>query len=689
MDEQNTQGFSLEDIIREFSDAPETEKVTEDPVMEEVAADAPEGETEVGNADEQPAEEVSLVTDATIRLDTTKFTHGTVRNAQPIAEEEEDTIVLPSIEPVTEETFAGDWEPEYEQPIAEYVPPQPIIFHPRSRLRELKKKLVAGPEQRYYALSEKGLGRLQAAIFLSLLVVLLCAASTAMFALGFVPENRLRLMVFSQFFVLLLSALLGCNQLIEGVADLIKGSFSLNTLLVFTFIACCADGIIGLQEQRLSCCAAFSLAMTMALWSAYQRRNTEIGQMDTMRKATTLDAVRVTSAYYPLPGKKDSVDMVDGLLRSEGQVEDFMDHYNEPWKPEKTLRIYALVSLGVSLAIGILAGVLHSWTVGVQTLAVCLLAAAPATMFITLSRPMAVLERRLHAVGTVLCGWNGIARLRKKAVFPVSHDDLFPSGTTMMNGVKFFGKRDPDEVVAYATALMEASGCGLAPLFTQLLTSRNGRHYIITDVTLHQGGVSGMIADQTVLAGSLSFLQEMGVALPENIQVSSAVYVAVDKELCGLFALTYEKNRAATAGLCALCAYSGLYPVLVSDDFTLTEAFLHSKFNLPAQKVLLPDYAARQQLREKEASQEDPAALLVTNPTLAAFGYGVAGARTLYSACRLGVAIHLLGGILGLIIMLVLTLLGATALLTPVNMFLYQLVWMIPGLLVTEWTRHI
>ena len=36
-----------------------------------------------------------------------------------------------------------------------------------------------------------------------------------------------------------------------------------------------------------------------------------------------------------------------------------------------------------------------------------------------------------------------------------------------------------------------------------------------------------------------------------------------------------------------------------------------------------------------------------------------------------------------------LMLLGAMHLLTPANMFLYQLVWMIPGFLLTEWTRSV
>ena len=56
---------------------------------------------------------------------------------------------------------------------------------------------------------------------------------------------------------------------------------------------------------------------------------------------------------------------------------------------------------------------------------------------------------------------------------------------------------------------------------------------------------------------------------------------------------------------------------------------------------------------------------------------------------NLGTIIHMIGGILGMGIMLTLTLLGALEYIEPVNMFLYQLVWIIPGLLITEWTRSI
>ncbi len=676
MDERE-QEFSLEDILKEFGETMEDEL----PAEEALPAQQPQVTGDTVRLEPVQADTVRLdkVEGDTIRLDTAAFGKGEVHNAQPLEEPE---YVQPQETQTEEEAaFEGKWEPEYEQPMGEYVPPQPIIFHPRSRLRELKKKLVEGPERRYYQLSEKGVGRLQIAIFFSLLVVLLSAGSTVLYALGMVQQDRLRLMVFGQFLAMLVSVLLGYNQMITGVMDLFHGRFTLNTLLVVTFAACCLDGIFCLQQLRVPCCAAFSLEMTMSLWATYQRRNTELQQMDTMRKAARLDNLTAAGDYYK--GAK-------GLLRGEGQVEEFMDTYAQRPKPEKLQSVYSILVAVAAIGIGITAGILHGISTGIQVAAVSLLAAVPAAAFVVYTRPMAILEKRLHALGTVLCGWQGVEGLRGKAVLPLEHNDLFPQGAVKMNGVKFLGDRDPDQIVAYATALVVADGGGLTPLFNQLLDARNGRHYDPKNFRGYDnGGIGGEVCGEPVLVGPLPFLKEMGVELPGGLKVGHAVGVAIDGELCGLFAVVYERSRAVAAGLSALCACRGVAPLIVSNDFMLTSGFLRSKLGAHPKRVRFPERAERIQLQERTPDEEAKAVLLTTREGLAPVAFGIVGARALWAACRAGTVIYMLGGILGLAIMLTLTLLGAVELITPANMFLYQLVWMIPGLLVTQWTKVI
>lgn len=711
MDERERQEFDLEDIIKEFggtpkADAPEAEVPQEQPEedtpeeqpQEELLEDLPwqmpsqeqpadlEQTRRIEPVQTESSEEVS---GDTIRLDgLPKGIAGRKKEEAPLDETRVAQIWNPE-DTIHNAPFSENWEPEYDQPMGEYVPPQPIRFQPRSRLNELKRKLIEGPEKRFYELSEKGVGRLQAAIFLSAIVVLISAISTGMYAFGAVQENRLRLMVFGQLLAMLVSALLGSNQLIEGVADMVRKKFSLNSLLVITFLVCFADAVVCLKQLRVPCCAAFSLEMTMSLWSTYQRRSRDMSQLDTLRRATRLDGVTACSDY--LDDKK-------GFLRKDGRVEDFMENFEAMGRPERTLNRYSLIAMITAFLVGISAGVMTGlsdgfgagFCVGLQVAAVSLLAAVPATAFICQSRPAWVLERRLHKLGTVLCGWQGVEGLSGNSVFPLTYQDLYPAGTVRLNGVKYFGSRDPDVVVAYAAAVVSADKCGLEYLFSQVLDIHNGRHYDATDLFHYEnGGVRGMVEGENVLLGSVSFMKDMGIDVPENARLGYAVYVAIEGELSGLFAVSYEKSQSTAAGLTTLNSYRKLQCVLTSDDFMLTHGFLRSKFDIKPKRFLLPDYGVRETLRQKEAEPDAECLLMTTSLGLAPIAYGVTGARVLRNTCRMGTVLHIIGGALGLAIMILLVVLGALELLTPANMFLYQLVWMIPAILITEWTHSI
>ncbi len=717
MDDQNElQEFNLDDILNEFHDLPQEDLPEEaldddlesllslsqtpegeraqveallnlsqatamkepEPVVlpgEEPAAPAPQqAEPAPEQVPEEPAAQEPAPEEPALEGNTVRFQPITEEQAALAASQEEVTEDVPS-----SSTQSVPAEPAFE--VEEEFIPAPIVFTPRSRLRELKKKLVAGPEKRYYALSEVGTGRLQLAILFSVLIVLLCAGATALYALDMVPESRLRLVIFSQVLAMLICALLGCQLMLDSVLELLKGRFTLNTLLTITLCACMADAVFCLRELRVPCCAAFCLEMTMALWSRYQRRNTEMAQMDTMRKAVRLHGIVKVSDYFE--GRP-------GLLRTEGEVEDFMDTYSQTSGPEKVQSFYAFLSLLACVCIAVFAGLQHGTSMGVQILSTSLLVAAPASFFVASSRPAAILEQRLHMVGSVLCGWQGVKGLSGKAAFPLEDQDLFPQGCTKLNGVKFYGDRDPDEAISYTASLIQRSGGGLVPVFQQLLTSRSGvTHPVENFQNYGGGGIGGEVCGEPVLLGSLSFLQDMGVDIPEGTMVNQAVYAAIDGQLCAVYAISYAKMRSAAAGLVTLCGYRRLTPVMLCSDFMLTESFIRAKFEVKTRRIAFPARDERAALKQIQPEPEAPVLALTTREELVSAAYAVTGARALRTSTRLGVAVHMIGGILGLLIMLVLAVLGSTELLTPVNVLLYQLVWAVPGLLVTEWARTV
>ena len=692
------QEFDLDDILNEFheepqEEAPELPELTDMPELSsdedsqeddldlpdlsapedaEGAEDAEDDDLDLSGLDLPELEQADMDSDET--ADDTAAYEPFFEDSEEVTVSEDDTLEFDLSE---EESHSAPAEPAFQT--EETFIPAPIVFTPRSRLKELKKKLVAGPEKRYYALSEVGTTKLQIALLINVLLVALCAGVTTLFVLDMIPENRLRLVIFSQVLCMMLSALFGSSLMMDSVGDLLKGRFTLNTLLTLTFAACMVDGAFCLMELRVPCCAAFCLEMTMALWARLQQRNTELSQMDTMRKAVRLHGLVRVSDYFQ--GK-------DGLLRTEGEVEDFMETYDRTSGPQLVQSIYGGLSLLACICIAVFAGLFHGLSMGVQILSTSLLVAVPATFFISVSRPTAILEQRLHMVGAVLCGWQGVKGLGGKVAFPLNDHDLFPQGSTKLNGVKFYGNRNPDDVVSYSTSLISIAGGDLVPVFKQLLSSRGASEYPVENFQNYgDGGIGGEICGEPVLLGSLNFLQDMGVEIPEGTMVNQAVYVAVDGQLCAVYAITYAKMRSSAAGLVTLCGYSKLTPVMLCDDFMLTESFLQAKFDIKTRRMAFPDREVSQQLRQVQPAPEAPVLAMTTREELVSVAYAVTGARALRTAAKLGVTIHLIGGILGMLIMLVLALLGNTDLLTPTNILLYQLVWAIPGLLVTEWTR--
>ena len=424
----------------------------------------------------------------------------------------------------------------------------------------------------------------------------------------------------------------------------------------------------------------FCLQMWMAQCAARQQRIAEINQMDTLRKATDLTAVvRMDHVQEKQPG----------YTTVPGEPEAFTQHYAAPAAPEKALWKYSLAALAIAVVLGLYAGFQTDITQGIRACAAVLLIALPATAHISMSRPMAIVQKRLHNLDAVLCGWHGIRYAEKQAVYPVSGEDLFPENTIKMNGVKFYGSVDPGWVTSSAVALLAANGSCMQRLFEQLPRGRDGLNQLVEEMTVCDGGISGLVSGVPTLLGTAEFMEQMAVEIPQNAHIPGAVYVVVDGELSGVYAVSYGCDKAAAAGLRNLCTWRSLSPVLVSSDFLLSPRFIRETLGVKPRRMAFPDRAVRQTLSQMQPAEDAPVLALITKPGLAAKTCALNSAWVLRSAMSAGANIHLLGGIMGLLLAAVMIILLAFEMLSPTNLLLYTLIWMVPGWLVTEWTRYI
>lgn len=717
--EKDMQDFNLEDIMRQLqelpqeqtheeTDAPVSAPVTEPETVPEEGGEAPlfsesaldaleQAQQAFSQAAQEPAEiqeeataviaEAAGLQEDSVDLDTAPtqvFVFSQEEEVQTDALDQQtrhfDLETAPSnLSQEPEEPTTRVENPGHAAPPQSDQGPKTIPLNRSAKLRELKRKLVAGPEKRYYALSEQGIGRFQIAMILNLIILLLCGVAIFLHTKGMIPASRSKLMIYSQVLALMVSGLLGCGLMLDGLGDLFHLRYSLNTTLAVSFIACMADAWFCLDEQRVPYCAAFVLEMSMAMLASYHKRTTEIAQLDTMRKATNLVSLVKEPQFYEKRA---------GILRGQGDVEDFMETYSRPSTPEIVQRVYAFVALLACIGIAALTGILHGASMAVKIFSTALLVSVPAGYFVALTRPAALLERRLHMVGAVICGWQGVKKLCGRAVVPLRDKDLFPRGSTKLNGIKFYSDRPSAQVVSYAASLIFEAGGGLVPLFRNLLASRSATEYPVENFRDYgRGGIGGEVNGEPVLLGSLEFLEEMGVEVPPGTMVSQAVCVSIDGQLVAVIAISYAKMRSAAAGIVSLCGCRKLKTLLLAGDFMMTDSFIRNKFSIRTRRLILPSKEVRAELAQRKADPEADVLALVTRDDLVSTAYAITGSMSLRTACRVGSFIGIIGGITGIVIMLALSYLGATELLSPARVILYQLVWMVPSLLATEWTR--
>ena len=127
-------------------------------------------------------------------------------------------------------------------------------------------------------------------------------------------------------------------------------------------------------------------------------------------------------------------------------------------------------------------------------------------------------------------------------------------------------------------------------------------------------------------------------------------------------------------------------PVLAVRGCNITPEFLRRSFKVDA-KPIYPDVQTRLSLLE-QARLTGPAYAVVYRDGLMPYAETVLAARKLLLAAWWTIALALLASAAGLLLCYYLTGIGGYASLTPLRLVLFQLLWLLPGLLLAGQVKH-
>ena len=183
------------------------------------------------------------------------------------------------------------------------------------------------------------------------------------------------------------------------------------------------------------------------------------------------------------------------------------------------------------------------------------------------------------------------------------------------------------------------------------------------------------ISGDIVLVGSLSFMRSMGVHMPAGTRVRQAVYVSVNGELAGIFAVKYKPSNSTRAGLRNVLSNRNFSLVLATRDFLISPALIAAKYELPTDALKFPSYTRRLELADQAPQETEGQGGLIAKDAFGAFGVTVTAGRTLRLCASAALWIGLFAGVLGFLLCMLLLLWNAVSVASPMHIAAFQLLW--------------
>lgn len=567
-------------------------------------------------------------------------------------------------------------------------PPQPqtpsllyrLLHRPR---REEPMPPDTAPQQlaREYGKGLKGLRLRSLCIFILAVAAVFQLAVPALNYVWLPPLDDYQIQVWISCGLLGAGFLLSADVLFVGLARAFRGKIGMDTLCALSVIFTLADGLLLAMAQNREGQLPYTAPVLVGLFflthGSYHKK---CGLRLSCRTAAA------AAEPYILTLDEGKWNGKDTYCKWSGVPNGFGSQVQTDDGAQRIYRRYCPILLLACILFSLLSSVAVNRP---EHLLWCLSATFTAsTAFgggLVYARPFHKLTRRLSQGGAALAGWPGLAQTRKGDRVLITDGDLFPPGYVEFNGIKVFGDYSIERVLSYTATLIRDSGSGLTKLFHDLLRAQGGLFRQADHLCCYEGGgLSANIRGYQVLVGSASFMNLMEVPLPPGLNVKNAVFCAIDGDLAGIFALNYTLPDGVFPSLDALLREK-VGPVLATRDFNIIPAMLHQRFKLASDKMDFPPVERRRELSDPEQPHNPILTAVLCREGLAPYADSVVGARRLRRATRFGAVLTCVGSTVGLLLAYYLTAVTAFGSLSPLNLLIFLLTWLLPVWFLTSW----
>ena len=428
--------------------------------------------------------------------------------------------------------------------------------------------------------------------------------------------------------------------------------------------------------------AVSGVVFFFALWAGFYQYN---GYRRTYKAAMegNLSGEAEESRARLITLEEDLWDGMNGYTKREGSLEGFVSRTEMPDIARRFASLTAPLLMVAALLFAVIASVgqgrpghfFWAWS------AVSLGAAPPCALFV-FALPFSRVAKRLGVKGGAIAGWTAAREMRGGEFIAARDEDFFPPEMVSLNGLKIFNNHPYDKVTLYAAALLETSGSSLRHAVGELIRGRESQLQPVEHMEYHEtGGISGGVGQDRVLMGTSDFMLHEGVRLPRDLIIKKAVYLTVNMQLAGVFAINYIPSMP-TEGAIRKLARNGVTPLMAVRDFSITPTLLKERYQMDPDIVEYPPVEDRLALSDTERQTREKPSAVVTRGGMSPMAECVMGATRLRRVAKINLWISILCTLASVLGMFYFTYTGtseAALAILPGNVLLYFLIWWLPG----------
>lgn len=348
-------------------------------------------------------------------------------------------------------------------------------------------------------------------------------------------------------------------------------------------------------------------------------------------------------------------------------------------------RFAAPLAMASTLIFSIVAGIvsrdLHRffWTLAAVSSAI-----TPFFALYAFAQPYAILCRALSLIGSAITGWYAAETLAGEKSLIIRDSDLFPKGAVAIHGIKMLGDFSLEQSLSYVTSVFKESNNGLFSVFYAELKSKFGRLVQVRNMRHYEGGgLEAELEGNQILVGTGAFMTRMGVRLGDEKDAKSMVFIAINGSAAALFHIKYKGNAEVREVLLDAIDQK-VKPILAVVDFNLTPMMVERIFDLPEDSLEYPNIEERLDLATDNRFLDQDACAFVTRSGFVPFASSLLAAQRLRKVTMKNIWLTAACMFVGMMLMFALTWIGNTYASAPYHLFWYQLLWMLPMLIISQ-----